>query len=154
MKRESKCSEISQTLKLLKEVILDHWENQVRKNISVTFQTDPTLLKDHFSEILDQLIICLERNEILELDYARAHGFQRAIMTNFTFQDVLQEYSILRMCIIDYLYPMGDIECSKLVHTFLDRASQYSISEYLRDITFKRQFDKLPIEGQKQVNLN
>lgn len=147
MKNEKKCKEISQTLAKLKEVILDHWENQVRKNISDTFHADHILLKDHFSELLDQLIVSLERNELSEIDYARAHGFQRAIMTNYSFPDVLREYSILRMCLIDYLYPMGDIECSKFVHAFLDKAALYSISEFLRDITFKKQFEKLPIEG-------
>ena len=153
MRTERKCRDVGRTLKLLKEVILDHWEHQLRKNLSEAFHADPIVLKDHFSEILDELILALDRNEIQEIYHARAHGFQRAILTNFTFQDVLQEFSILRMSIIDYLYPMGDIECSKFVHTFIDQAARDSISEFLRDVTIKKQFEKLPIE-ENQVSLN
>lgn len=140
--KNDRCREVGQTLELLKEVVLDHWEKLVRDSIEKTLHQDSVILKDHFSDILDNLVKILRDNVMDEVELGKAHGFHRVILTNFTIQDILKEYSLLRETLIDYLYPMGEIECSKLVHKYLDIVLKNSIAEFLNDLPLVSRVEK------------
>lgn len=140
--KEKLCHEIGCSLQLLKEVILDHWEQLVRDSIAKAVHQDAIILKDHMPEIIDQLIYILKEKSLDELEVGKSHGFHRLVLTNFSIQDVLKEFSLFRETIIDYLYPMGAIDCSKLVHKYIDIVQKNSISEFLNDLPIASRVDK------------
>lgn len=134
MELQEACHETGKKLELLKEVIIDHWERLVRESITQSLHEDTIILHDHFGEIIDNLILILKGDKFDEAELGKAHGFHRVILTSFSLQDVLKEYSLFRETIVDYLYPMGDIRCTKLVHKYIDIVLKNSVVEFLKDL--------------------
>jgi hypothetical protein len=128
-----KCIETGQSLEKLKEVILSHWIGLVKENISNSKNERSVILMDHIPSIIDQLIEILKKGEVSEVELGKSHGFQRAVLTNYSLGDIFDEYSLLRKALMQYLYPMGDIHCAKLVHKFIDIISKHSAIEFLND---------------------
>lgn len=139
---EKLCHDIGSSLELLKDVILDHWEGLVKESITKAADQDTIILKDHMPEIIDQLIYILKEKSMEELELGKSHGFHRLILTNFSIQDILKEFSLFRETIIDYLYPMGAIDCSKLVHKYIDIVQKNSIAEFLNDLPIASRVEK------------
>src|SRR5687768_5604345 len=101
----NECSEVAVSFRTLKLAIIEHWRRLVKTTIPRAAPEDLVILEDHMGEILDNLASILETGEIPNVEMGKAHGFHRAVLTKFTFQDVLKEYSLLRETIIDYHYP-------------------------------------------------
>lgn len=134
------CFETGESLRILKEVIIDHWEHLVRDVIGESKHEPPLILKDYVPELLEQLITILKKGKIDEAtEIGQAHGLHRAMMTRYTFEDLLTEFSLLRETIIDYIYPMGSIKCSKLVHKYIDILLKHSSIKYLSEHSMSRQ---------------
>lgn len=132
------CQDVGESLSRLKKVILDHWESAVRSSINHSEQEHSIIIRDHLSDILDNLILYLTKGELDEMELGKAHGNHRAILTKFTVQDILKEYSLLRETLITYLYPMGEIGCAKLVHKYIDIIAKNSVTEFLSETYVKR----------------
>lgn len=132
MKVNPRCSEVASSFKKLKTLVLSEWESQVRDSIKRSTHEDSIILLDHMGEIVDGIISILESGEFDEVEYGKAHGFQRAIMTNFSIGDLLEEYSLLRVVIIEYFYPMGDLKCARMVHRYLDILCKHAVLEFLK----------------------
>lgn len=124
-------SETGHSLFILRNVILHEWEVLVREVIKSAKHSSSIILHDHIPEILDQLEAILRDERIDEAELGKSHGYFRATLTNFSMADLLTEYSLLREVLLTYLYPMGSMECAKVIHKYIDIISKYSVIEYL-----------------------
>lgn len=129
------CKQVGHSLRNLKEVMIDHWEREVRKTLVHSKMEESPVLRNHISEILDNLSHLLIDGELDDIEMGKAHGFQRAVLTKFTVQEIMMEFALLRSTIIDFLYPFGDRDCAKLVHNYIDIITKYSVAEFLYDLT-------------------
>lgn len=125
------CKNIGDQLTKLEKLVLAEWENSVRDSITKSRHENSIILQDHFLEIINQLVSILRDGEVDENELGKAHGFQRAILTQYTLKDVLEEYSLLRETLISYLYPIGDIVCVKLIHKYIDILCKHSVIEFI-----------------------
>lgn len=124
-------SESGQSLETLKFVIILEWEKLVRE-VNKSSRSEPSiLLQDHIPELLDQLSHILRTGIVDEFEVGKSHGYLTSTMTNFSVADLLTEYSLLREILITYLYPLGEIDCAKVIHKFLDILMKNAVLEYL-----------------------
>lgn len=147
---ESFCSDAGHSLSTLKKVILLEWEGLVRNVISASHHESTLILLDHIPEILEQLEIILKEGKVDEVELGKHHGYYRSTMTDFSLGDILTEYSLLREVLIDYLYPIGDIDCVKLIHKFLDILSKHSAVEFVNTQIFHRSLTIEPLGSEAQ----
>lgn len=138
MSGNTTCIETGESLLKLKKVILTHWEELIREVISNSKHEPSIILQDHIPELLDQLISILRDGEINEAELGKSHGFQRAMLTRYSVADLLTEFSLLRETLIDNLYPVGDKQCSKIVHKFIDILCKHSTIEFINDMSMKQ----------------
>lgn len=125
------CLEAGKSLSTLKNVILLEWEGLVRNVIASTQHESSVIIIDHMPAILDQLEKILIAGILDESELGKHHGYHRAVMTDFNLGDLLMEYSLLREVLINYLYPIGDLSCAKLIHKFLDILCKHSAIEFI-----------------------
>lgn len=147
MKNES-CSQGEQSLCTLKKVILSEWETLVRNIITASRHESKLILLDHVPRILDQLALIMEEGKVDEIELGKSHGFYRLTMTEFTLADILTEYSLLREVLIEYLYPLGDVRCAKLVHKYIDILLKHSTVEYVNSQVIHRSLTIAPLENE------
>ncbi len=124
--------EISEKIATLDKIILSQWEHTVRHRLDENKKESVIILLDHMPEILENLSKALKRGTRDDIELARAHGFQRAVLTQFTLADILNEFSALRETLISYLYPMGDTEVVKYVHRYIDSLVKNSVLEFIQ----------------------
>lgn len=141
------------SLELLKQVVINHWEDLVKKIVSPSKEESSIILRDHVPEVIEQLISILVKGKIDDVELGKAHGFQRAIMTRYSLEDLMTEYSLLRETLIDYLYPMGGKDGAKLIHKYLDIILKHAVTEFLINHTFKMSFTD-PKLGTETKDLN
>lgn len=125
------CSQTGKSLSTLKNVILLEWETLVRGVISSSRHESSIIILDHVPDILDQLEGILNAGQLDEIELGKHHGYHRSRMTDFSLSDILTEYSLLREVLITYLYPLGDIDCAKTIHKFIDILLKHSAVEYV-----------------------
>ena len=131
MNHETECQDVGDSLTKLKHAILLEWEKRVRGSIQEMKHENNIILHNHIIEILEQLARLLSTGEMDSEELGKAHGFQRAALTKSSLNDILQEYSLMRETLIDYLYPMGNIICAKIVHKYIDILCKYSMVEFI-----------------------
>ena len=113
----------AELLQASKAEILQIWEAQVREKIQAAQAESYTSLRNSIPEFLDDLVMALKlgmkevRPEIIR--FAHHHGAERANQSNFSIEDSLAEYNILR----------------KVIFTVLERNSTLSALE--RDIIYE-----------------
>ncbi len=125
------CVEAGNSLATLKKVILLEWEVHVRNVISSSQHESTLILIDHMPKILDQLENLLRAGNVDESELGKNHGYYRSTMTDFSVADIITEYSLLREVLIEYLYPIGDVKCAKLIHKFIDILLKHSAIEFI-----------------------
>jgi hypothetical protein len=125
------CQETGVSLSTLTNVILLEWETLVRNVIASSQHQSSIILQDHIPEILQQLEKILTDGKVDEIELGKHHGYYRSTMTDYCFADIITEYSLLREVLITYLYPMGEIECAKLIHKFIDILTKHSVVEFV-----------------------
>lgn len=138
MNRNTNCHETGEALFKLRKVVLSHWEDLVREVITNSKHQPSIILRNHIPDLIDQLINILRQGEVDENELGKSHGFQRAMLTNYSVADLITEFSLLRETLIDYLYPMGNINCAKLVHKFIDILCKHSTIEFFNDVSMKQ----------------
>jgi hypothetical protein len=134
MTEQNSFLELSEKLENLDKIILSQWEKLVLKSLDNHKKENKIILQDHMPEIIHSLSETLKVGSGNNMDMARAHGFQRALLTSFTIEDLLNEYSIFRETLITYVYPIGDLECVKFVHRYIDNLAQASVIEFIHNI--------------------
>lgn len=121
----------------LGNVILTSWENRLRQYLGPDNQESELILKDHMPEILMKLKLYLEGKNVVQdaLELGKAHGLQRALLTNFNLIDLMKEYSILREVLIFNLYPIGNMKGATKLHRFLDDLLIQAAKEFIKHKT-------------------
>lgn len=152
---------VANLLASLKEVILTDWEQQCRARVAAARAQTRLALRDSLPEILDQLILtlsCTNPKDQLETNahLAKEHGEDRAQQPEYTLEEVIFEYHILRAVIITKMEPEGlmDLQSRKLVHEFIDRsiarsASTYANLESERQTIQAKDFEEAKIEAER-----
>lgn len=154
MSESTNCIETGETLFKLKKVILSHWEDLVREVILSSKHEPSIILLDHVPDLIDQLISILRSGEVQEMEFGKSHGFQRAMLTNYSVADLLTEFSLLRETLIVYLYPMGSMDCAKLVHKYIDILSKHSTIEFIHDISMKKSLYRQELGSEAKEIIN
>lgn len=122
------------SLETLGNVIMTSWETRLKNTLDPSKLEPEPILKDHMPDILMNLRHYLQ-DETAEQDsefLGNAHGFQRAILTNFNLVDLMKEYSILREVLIFNLYPIGNMKGAMKLHRYLDLLLINSTQEFLK----------------------
>ncbi len=143
--KEQFCVDAGHSLCTLKNVILLEWENLVRNVISSSQHESTLILLDHMPKILDQLEKILKEEYVDEAELGKNHGYYRSTMTDFSLADIMTEYSLLREVLIEYLYPMGDMRCAKLIHKFVDILLKHSAIEFINSQIMHRSLTVEPL---------
>lgn len=96
-----------------KEEILKVWEKKVRETIGAAKSEATGLIRDSIPDFIDKLVLALEKNtqsltsEIIKLAYI--HGSERANSLQYSIEDALTEYNILRKVIFSILEKTGPV---------------------------------------------
>ncbi|MES2526350.1 MAG: ATP-binding protein [Bdellovibrionota bacterium] len=97
----------SQHLKNSSQEILEKWESEVRKLIPAARYESEDSLRDSIPEFLKDLILALETNLDEQqsdlLRFAHKHGRERAGYSEYSIEDAITEYNILRRIIFKVL---------------------------------------------------
>lgn len=131
MKAGSKLSDRHEAAKLLgtlKAEILKDWEKLSREKVVAAQKQSRLALRDSLPEFMDQLELTLKSSHPSEqaasnAEVAKEHGEDRAKQPEYTLEEVIFEYHILRAVIIDHLEASADLasESQKIIHEFIDR---------------------------------
>lgn len=98
---------LSRILESKKDLILSEWENEVKSVLPAARLETRMALRDSIPDFLDDLIIALKdglnkiRTEIIRFAYK--HGSERAYQSDYSIEDALSEYNILRKVIFRIL---------------------------------------------------
>jgi signal transduction histidine kinase len=101
-----------------REDILQSWEEAVRVSFpAVRTESHPVLrnsMPEFVSELAEVLAGRAPTDAVLAAATPREHAAQRAGIPAYSLRQVLQEYRLLRNCILDVLYRSGVIEWGEL----------------------------------------
>jgi hypothetical protein len=148
--------EIANSIDMLKPAILSTWARLVREQITSSEEENILILEDHLPEILDQISNVLRSGSTDDFELGKAHGFQRAVLTDYSISELMKEIAILRGVLVDYLYPVGDVECTKLLHGYLDIFCKNSVLEFVNSIKLvhksqDRIFEEPPVSESREL---
>lgn len=141
----------SHRLGLLKHKIMDRWVERTLKEVSAAHHQVDLALRNSLIAYLDHLVdalsLTIDRTEIRKQEdkhlstlLGKEHGRARAISYNYSIDQVIFEYHILRQVIFDYMEeeePLSSVErevilCS-IEQAVNDAATEYSNT--LRDVS-------------------
>jgi signal transduction histidine kinase len=93
-----------------KEKILQHWENSVRAAIPESQNRDKAAIRNSLPTLIEKMAQTLSQSPPkstaaleIELSIAKEHGEQRATFENYSMQQVIREYQLLRETILAVL---------------------------------------------------
>lgn len=99
--------ELSETLKQKKNEILSIWEDEVKATLPAARRETKSALRDSIPVFLDDLVLALKvsftkvKPDIIR--FAHKHGSERAYLSEYSIEDALSEYVILRKVIFRIL---------------------------------------------------
>lgn len=124
-----------------KAEIISDWVEQIKIVIKEAKEYSKPVLVDHIPQILDNLSDLLEiesqgedyKKEIKKEELGKAHGRQRAELTEYSLEEVLLEYSILRSVIINKIQKcdIKDLAAIQLIHRYLDDGMHNAVVEFV-----------------------
>src|SRR5687768_4229784 len=101
----------SQRLAELTPLILDRWEERVRRDLPGSRHQDAPLLRDHLPVVLLEIAQALSPaspdGQAAMIEVSQQHGNERAWQSDYSLDQVLREYSLLRSVVIDALESDG-----------------------------------------------
>ena len=121
-------------------------------------------LRDSLPEFLDQLVLTLKSENpkeqaAMNAEVAREHGEDRAKQLEYSLEEVIFEYHILRAVIIQHLEALGttDSGCRKIIHEFIDRgigkaAATFAELETNRQAVQAKAFEEAKIKAERLSN--
>ena len=137
----------------LKEEILKEWETQARKRVPAAKNQSRLALRDSLPQFLDQLNEKLEcgDSEVQKKkgsEDAHQHAEERSDQPEYTLDQVIYEYRILRSVIIQSLESDEPVDSQSLsiIHEFIDNGIQASAVRYT-ELETKRQADQEEIKA-------
>ncbi len=126
---------LAEKIESLSPLILSEWQKNVLTNLEKRKKETFIILLDHMPEILNSLVDSLKQGSRDDIELAKAHGFQRAVLTQFDITDILNEFSLLRETLISYLYPIGSLEGACYLHWYIDSLSKNSVLEFINTLS-------------------
>ena len=96
----------SERLRQNRDQILDLWEIRVRAEVVAAKNLKPSDLKDSIPEVIANLANALEKgdgSEQPEISVARKHGRERSNFAQYSIEQIIFEYRLLRRTIFDVL---------------------------------------------------
>jgi PAS domain S-box-containing protein len=103
LKRNDMSSSASDLLRKNKDQILNVWEEKVKSLLPAARLESRSALRNSIPEFLDDLILALETNlEAISpelIRFAHKHGAERANLSEYSIEDALTEFNILRKVI-------------------------------------------------------
>lgn len=143
MEAKISCLGFCKILRENKDEIIEIWKERIKKILDVANDQSPIVLIDHLPEVLSNLSDILESESLGDVErqelkkkneLGRAHGRQRANLTNYSLEEVLTEYTVLRSVIIEKLFSTNpkDLEATKIVHKYLDEGIQNAVLEFVK----------------------
>ncbi len=153
--------ETSQLIDGLKGDILRDWEQLSRRDVAAAKVQSRLALRDSLPEFLDQLVLTLacdipKTHAVANAEVAREHGEDRANQPDYTLEEVIFEYQILREVIIESVDRCGGAkpEPLKLIHKYIDNgignaAATYAEIETERESVQARNFENAKFEAER-----
>lgn len=106
--------QLSESLKNNKDNILLTWEEEVKATLPAARRETKSALRDSIPLFLDELVMALETSlskvkpDIIK--FAHKHGSERAYLSEYSIEDALSEYNILRKVIFRILEKESKID--------------------------------------------
>lgn len=149
-------SSLSVILQHRKNHILDKWEKHVTEALPAARIETKVALRDSIPEFLDDLILALERgfhtqkNEIVR--FAHKHGAERATLSEYSIEDALFEYNLLRKIIFTELEEESKVTSEErniileAIHLGMAKAG----AEYAKFQLQKLENERIKLEQEKE----
>ena len=169
MKKEKNYNLTADILENDKNYIISNWLLNVRAEIPIAQNKTDAEVVDHLGSFINILISALRTNQAVELmnsnrELSKFHGFQRSQFPDYTLEQILQEYHILRETLFDYLITensngLTEID-RKILHSFIDNGIHASINEFVhmqleaRGILVEEKYRGQIINEQEKVNIS
>ncbi len=130
--------EIAMLIAAAKFEILAEWERVCRREVEAARVQTPLALRDSMPEFLDQLVETLRSPDpTAEADanaeVAREHAEDRATQPNYTLDQVIEEYHLLRVVIAKKIFGESrvDEKSRRRVHEFIDKGINKAAVRYI-----------------------
>ncbi|HXH75509.1 MAG TPA: ATP-binding protein [Bacteriovoracaceae bacterium] len=107
--------QLGQVLRQKKDQIISRWEKDVRYEINSARGLPAPALIDSLPEVLDKMVETLSASsphqelKLKEKNIALKHGLERTKLTDYTLEEVIREYNVLRNVIFDAVDPEGNL---------------------------------------------
>jgi signal transduction histidine kinase len=129
--------EAAARLRRLKNEILRHWVARVRGEVPAAEGQSRAVILDHIPHLLDQLAGSLEFASACETEApaaAQGHADQRAALSDYSLDQVVYEYHLLRRVVMDVLEAESPLprEAQVAVHDGIDAAIQLATTQYVQ----------------------
>jgi signal transduction histidine kinase len=95
-----------------KETILQSWEEQVRKNLPGAKEKSTSFLRDELPRYIEEIAVALEHPGTAacgKSGVCSEHGQQRAYAEGYTFEQVADDYHLLRQTVLNILEVDGQL---------------------------------------------
>ncbi len=149
--------EVAVLITTVKAQILSEWEKFSREKVAAAEVQSRRALRDSLPEFLDQLAATLaaldpkdqaDRNS----EVAKEHAIDRASQPEYTLDEVIYEFHILRSVVMDHLdikYHL-DFESRRIIHEFIDRGIRKGAVKFAELELERNNFQTRELEAAKQ----
>lgn len=124
--------------------IVESWITCVKKNISASTDRPRFIIQDHIPDFLHNIVIALKFNDASKIKEecfaSRVHGEQRSRETDYSLNQLIYEYHLLRTVIFDFLDEKVDLkkEERNILNEMIDRAIREASVEFEARLLRKR----------------
>ncbi len=147
---------VASHLKISKASILKEWEDRSRKTVEAAKVQSRLAIRDSLPQFLDQLVETLRSDNpktqlSANAEVAREHAEDRANQPEYTLDQVITEYHLLRLVIIEHIESAGatDAESRRMIHEFLDLGISKAAVRYIEIETHRQSVQTAEIEATK-----
>lgn len=112
--------------------ILHQWEERVRSSVPAAKKQGRTALRDGFPVFLEELAHALAgcgEEALLAPETSLEHAEQRASLTDYSYEQILHEYQLMRDTILDVLWAVEPLQLDEI--QMILRMTDTAVSEAL-----------------------
>lgn len=132
----AQCEEVLRSKKI---DIIEEFKIEARANVPAAFDKDTIAIVDSLPKIIDRLVVALKPGSSANdaqstSEICREHGEQRAKLKNYTLEQVLFEYTLLRRIILETLRAETTVtvEESEIIHEAIEAGKDCSGVEFIK----------------------
>lgn len=130
----------AETLRVRRDEILDRWEKRAYAEVSASLGQTSLVMKDSMADFLDKVQAALEKSNPFSMDeelkqllgFGKAHGIARAGTANYSIDQLIYEFHILREVLFEVLEEEQPLEPQErnLVITMVEHAVNLSATRF------------------------